>query len=206
MYNISKIAEVIDGKLYANRDKNFCIKDLAYDSRKVQGTENALFFALVTDKNNGHKYIEELHQWDVHNFVVDNSFTDIDRFPQANFIVVEDTLVALQKLAKYHRKQFAIPVIGITGSNGKTAVKEWLFQLLCPDNKIVYTPNSFNSQIGVPISVWNMSKDDQLGIFEAGISQPNEMNALKEINEPLSEFLPISARHTMSLLWIFGRK
>ena len=196
MYNISKIAEIITGTLYANYDKDFCIKDLAYDSRKIQGTENVLFFALVTAKNNGHKYISELYQREVRNFVVNTSFTDISLFPKANFIVVEDTLLALQQLAKYHRQQFAIPVIGITGSNGKTAVKEWLYQLMCPDNKIVYTPNSFNSQIGVPVSVWKMSKDDQLGIFEAGISQPNEMRALKEIIEPtIGIFANIGSAH-----------
>ena len=201
MYSISKIAEIIEGKLYANYDKSFCIKDLVYDSRKVQGTENALFFALATAKNDGHKYIAELYQREVRNFVVNTSFDAIDRFPKANFIVVDNTLIALQKLAKYHRKQFAIPVIGITGSNGKTAVKEWLYQLLCPDNKIVYTPNSFNSQIGVPISVWNMSKDDQLGIFEAGISQPNEMDALKEIIEPtIGIFANIGSAHDESFM------
>ena len=201
MYSVSKIAEITGGKLYANYNKDSCIKDLAYDSRKIQGMENVAFFALVTAKNNGHKYINELYQRNVHNFVVNSSFDAIDRFPKANFIVVNDTLIALQKLAKYHRKQFTIPVIGITGSNGKTAVKEWLYQLLCPDNKIVYTPNSFNSQIGVPVSVWNMSKDDQLGIFEAGISQPDEMNALKEIIEPtIGIFTNIGSAHDESFM------
>jgi alanine racemase len=201
LYKIAEIAETVNGQLYANYNKEFYIKDLVYDSRKIQGTENALFFALVTPKNNGHKYIEELYQREVHNFVVNTSFTEINKFPNANFIVVEDTLAALQELAKYHRKQFAVPVIGITGSNGKTAVKEWLYQLLCPDNKIVYTPNSFNSQIGVPVSVWNMSKDDQIGIFEAGISQPNEMNALKEIIEPtIGIFTNIGSAHDESFM------
>ena len=196
MYNISKIAEIVKGKLYAKYDKDFCIKDLIYDSRKVQGAENALFFALVTAKNNGHKYIENLYEREVKNFVVNTDFTDLERYPKANFIVVEDTLRALQELAKYHRKQFSIPVIGITGSNGKTAVKEWLYQLLCPDSKIVYSPNSFNSQIGVPISVWKMSKDDQMGIFEAGISKPEEMNTLKEIIEPtIGIFTNIGSAH-----------
>jgi alanine racemase len=201
LYNVSKIAEIVNGKLYANYDKDFCIKDLAYDSRKIQGMENVIFFALVTSKNNGHKYIEELYQREVRNFVVNSSFDATDRFPKANFIVVEDTLIALQKLAKYHRKQFSIPVIGITGSNGKTAVKEWLYQLLCPDSKIVYSPNSFNSQIGVPISVWKMSKDDQMGIFEAGISKPDEMNTLKEIIEPtIGIFTNIGSAHDESFM------
>ena len=201
MYSISKIAEIVNGKLHVVDNKSYCIKDLVYDSRKVQEAENVLFFALVTPKNNGHKYIAELYQRNVCNFVVNNSFSDINKFSQANFIVVDDTLLALQALAKYHRKQFAIPVIGITGSNGKTAVKEWLYQLLCPDNQIVYTPNSFNSQIGVPISVWNMSKNDQMGIFEAGVSQPNEMNALKEIIEPsIGIFTNIGSAHDESFM------
>ena len=201
MYSIAEIAEITEGKLVANYDKDFCIKDLAYDSRKIQGTENVVFFALATSKNNGHKYIEELYRREIRNFVINSSFGEVNRFPKANFVVVDDTLVALQKLAKYHRKQFTVPVIGITGSNGKTAVKEWLYQLLCPDNKIVYTPNSFNSQIGVPISVWNMSKEDQLGIFEAGISQLDEMNALKEIIEPtIGIFTNIGSAHDESFM------
>ena len=201
MYNISEIAEVVKGVLHAKFDKNYLVKSLLYDSRKIQGAENALFFALATPKNNGHKYIESLYERGVKNFVVNTEFADLKRYPKANFIVVEDTLRALQELAKSHRKQFSIPVIGITGSNGKTAVKEWLYQLLCPDSKIVYSPNSFNSQIGVPISVWKMSKDDQLGIFEAGISKPEEMNTLKEIIEPtIGIFTNIGSAHDESFM------
>ena len=201
LYSISNIAEIVKGDLYAKYDKNFCVKDLVYDSRKIQGSENALFFALVTQKNNGHKYIKSLYEQDIKNFVVNRDFADLKRYPKANFIAVEDTLRALQDLAKYHRKQFSIPVIGITGSNGKTAVKEWLYQLLCPDSKIVYSPNSFNSQIGVPVSVWKMSQDDQLGIFEAGISKPDEMNKLKEIIEPtIGIFTNIGSAHDESFM------
>jgi alanine racemase len=196
MYTVSEIATIVGGELYANFDKDYPIKDLVYDSRKIQGTKNPLFFALVTVKNNGHKYIESLYNRDVCNFVVNKEFHDVKHYPDANFIVVEDTLQALQQLTKYHRKQFSIPVIGITGSNGKTIVKEWLYQLLCPDNKVVYSPNSFNSQIGVPLSIWNMSKDDQLGIFEAGISKPDEMNILKEFIEPtIGIFTNIGSAH-----------
>ena len=201
MYTVSKISEIIKGVLYAKFDKNYIIKDLVYDSRKMQGAENALFFALVTPKNDGHKYIKTLYEQGIKNFVVNTDFADLQRYPNANFIVVANSLRALQDLAKYHRKQFSIPVIGITGSNGKTTVKEWLYQLLCPDNKIVYSPNSFNSQIGVPISVWRMSKDDQIGIFEAGISQPDEMNTLKEIIEPtIGIFTNIGSAHDESFM------
>jgi alanine racemase len=201
MYSIAQIAEIVGGTLFAKCDKNFVIKDLVYDSRKIQKTDNALFFALVTSKNNGHKYIVNAYQQHVVNFVVNKDFEEIDRYPKANFIVVDDTLQAFQQLAKYHRRQFSIPVIGITGSNGKTAVKEWLYQLLCPDNKIVYSPNSFNSQIGVPLSVWKMSKEDQLGIFEAGISKPDEMNLLKEIILPsIGVFTNIGSAHDESFM------
>ncbi|MDR1878318.1 MAG: bifunctional UDP-N-acetylmuramoyl-tripeptide:D-alanyl-D-alanine ligase/alanine racemase [Bacteroidales bacterium] len=196
MYSISKIADTVEGVLHANYDKDYIIKDLIYDSRKIQGAENALFFALTTAKNDGHKYIGSLYERNIRNFIVSRSFSTMGLYPEANFIVVENTLHALQQLAKYHRKQFAIPVIGITGSNGKTAVKEWLYQLLCPDNKIVYSPNSFNSQIGVPISVWKMSSDDQLGIFEAGISKPEEMNILQEMIDPvIGIFTNIGSAH-----------
>lgn len=201
MYNITQIADIVGGLLYAKYDKDFPIKDLVYDSRKVQGTDNALFFALVTAKNDGHKYIANAYQQNVFNFLVNKEFEEINRYPNANFIVVDDTLQALQQLAKYHRKQFSIPVIGITGSNGKTAVKEWIYQLLCPDNKIVYSPNSFNSQIGVPLSVWKMSKEDQMGVFEAGISKPEEMNPLKEIIAPsIGIFTNIGSAHDESFM------
>jgi alanine racemase len=196
MYTVSKIATIVQGLLYANFDKNYIVKDLVYDSRRIQGTKNALFFALVTSKNNGHKYIGDLYKKNVCNFVVNKEFNDIELYPDANFIVVEDTLQALQQLTRYHRKKFSIPVIGITGSNGKTIVKEWLYQLLCPDYKIVYSPNSFNSQIGVPLSVWKTSRHDQLGIFEAGISKPDEMNILKGFIEPtIGIFTNIGSAH-----------
>ncbi len=183
-YTLSTVAKIINGNLLNSYDINYIIKDLAFDSRKIQLESNVLFFALVSSKNDGHKYIRELYDKNVRNFVVNKSFQEVEEFPEANIIQVENTLTALQTLAKYHRKCFHIPVIGITGSNGKTAVKEWLYQLLCDDYKIAYTPNSFNSQIGVPLSVWNLHSDIQLGIFEAGISKTDEMNTLKEIIEP----------------------
>ncbi|MDR0602932.1 MAG: bifunctional UDP-N-acetylmuramoyl-tripeptide:D-alanyl-D-alanine ligase/alanine racemase [Bacteroidales bacterium] len=196
MYTVSKIATIVHGNLQANFDKNYLIKDLLYDSRKIQGTQYALFFALVTAKNDGHKYIDSLYKRNVYNFVVNKDFDRMQDYPKANFILVDNTLLALHQLTKFHRKKFSIPVIGITGSNGKTIIKEWLYQLLCPDNKIVYSPNSFNSQIGVPLSVWKMSKDDQLGIFEAGISKPDEMNTLKKFIEPtIGIFTNIGSAH-----------
>ena len=184
LYTISTIAKIVNGVLTCNNKEDSIIKELGYDSRKIQLESNVLFFALVSSKNDGHKYIGELYTKNIRNFVVNKNFKDLQLYPEANFIQVNDTLMALQTLAKQHRKSFSIPVIGITGSNGKTTVKEWLYQLLCDDHKIAYTPNSFNSQIGVPLSVWSINKETQLGIFEAGISAPNEMNNLKEIINP----------------------
>ena len=197
MYTISDIATIVQGKLIANFDKEASIGDLVYDSRRLQGKNNPLFFAIETSKNNGHKYISDVQSNGVRNFIVSNSFSPyLVNYPQANFVLVDDTLLALQHLAAYHRQQFSVPIIGITGSNGKTAVKEWLCQLLCEDFKIAYSPNSFNSQIGVPLSVWTLKEGDQLGIFEAGISQPNEMKALQTIIRPtIGIFTNIGTAH-----------
>lgn len=141
-----------------------------------------LFFALKTQRNDGALYIDELHKKGVRNFVVSASYTT--QFADANFLVVEDPLRALQQLAAWHRSRFNIPVIGITGSNGKTMVKEWLYQLLQTDYNIVRSPKSYNSQVGVPLSVWQMSAANTLAIFEAGISQPGEMEHLANIIQP----------------------
>ena len=197
MYSISQIAEIVGGSLHANGDGNAPVRDLLYDSRKAAGKADALFFAIKTPANDGHKYIKNACQQGVNNFVVAKSFENqTGCFPHANFIVVDNPLKALQKLAQFHRSTFRIPVIGITGSNGKTAVKEWLYQLLCEDKKVVYSPNSFNSQIGVPMSVWNMAEGDRLGIFEAGISRPGEMAALEAVIQPtIGIFTNIGSAH-----------
>ena len=145
-----------------------------------------LFFALRGQRNDGNKYIEELYAKGVRAFVVDKNTSSKEMVPydKATFIVVEDTLKALQKIAAYHRKKFNIPIIGITGSNGKTIIKEWLYQILSPELSVIRSPKSYNSQIGVPLSVWQLNDTHQLGIFEAGISRPNEMQKLEEIIRP----------------------
>ena len=153
------------------------IRDLLIDSRQLVNANQTLFFALTSNRNDGHKYIKDLYQNGVRAFVVTHVPDDGD-YPEAGFIVVDDTLMALQRLAAYHRAQFNIPVIGITGSNGKTIVKEWLYQMLSPDYSIVRSPKSYNSQVGVPLSVWQMNDTYDMGIFEAGISEPDEMMAL----------------------------
>ena len=159
------------------------IAHLLTDSRRLVYPETSLFFAITTGQNDGHLYIEELLQRGVFNFVVKSNF-DTRIFPNANFLKVDDVLGALQMIASHHRAQFTYPVIGITGSNGKTIVKEWLNQLLANRYRIIRSPRSYNSQIGVPLSVWEMDGKHQLAIFEAGISQKGEMDALANIIQP----------------------
>ncbi len=180
-YSIENIAE----KLVARRigDRPAVIDWLLTDSRSLSFPEETLFFALTTKRNKGAHYIHDLYERGVRNFVV-SSADELPDYPDANLLVVDNPLKTLQKLAEYHREQFQIPVIGITGSNGKTIVKEWLHQLLSPDRAIARSPRSYNSQIGVPLSVWQLNEESELGIFEAGISEPGEMRALQQIIRP----------------------
>ncbi len=159
------------------------IAHLLTDSRRLIYPDTSLFFAITTGQNDGHLYVEELIQRGVFNFVVNTNF-DTRIFPDANFLKVDDVLGALQVIASRHRAQFTYPVIGITGSNGKTIVKEWLNQLLSNRYHIIRSPRSYNSQIGVPLSVWEMDENHELAIFEAGISQKGEMDALANIIQP----------------------
>lgn len=179
-YNLSEIATIVNGKLCSGSDFA-SITDLAIDSRKITHPAQTLFFALKGTSLDGHHYIAELQQKGVVNFIISNENAIIEN---ANFIIVNDVKTALQKLAAFHRKQFSYPVIGITGSNGKTIVKEWLYQLLHEKYSIVKNPKSYNSQIGVPLSVWQMSDAYNLGIFEAGISESGEMEKLEPIIAP----------------------
>ena len=181
-YNTSIIAQIINGKLISQTDDTV-IEHLQIDSRKITHPARSLFFAISTPHRNGHNYIEEVYKKGVRNFVVSEQPATTN-FPEANFIIVDDSLNALQQLATHHRKQFNLPVIGITGSNGKTIVKEWLNQLLENKFSIVRSPKSFNSQIGVPLSVWQMHEGHELAIFEAGISQEGEMKKLQSIIQP----------------------
>jgi Alr-MurF fusion protein len=183
-YSISEVIRIIKGELIHESDTNTTISELAIDSRRLIVPEVSLFFALTSKRNDGHKYIEELYEKGVRNFVVENEPANLLLLYNANIIKVKNTLSALQALAAAHRKQFNIPVIGITGSNGKTIVKEWLYQLLNESRNIVRSPKSFNSQIGVPLSVWQMREDHDLAIFEAGISEQDEMDNLQPIIQP----------------------
>ncbi|HTD97773.1 MAG TPA: bifunctional UDP-N-acetylmuramoyl-tripeptide:D-alanyl-D-alanine ligase/alanine racemase [Mucilaginibacter sp.] len=161
--------------------KESIISTLLTDSRRISNAAEGLFFAL-SGRRNGHEFVAEAYAAGVRNFVVRHQ-TEI-KMPEANFLLVDDVLGALQKLAACHRNRFNLEVIGITGSNGKTIVKEWLYQLLHADKNIVRNPKSYNSQIGVPLSVWQISEKDELGIFEAGISTTEEMDKLEAILKP----------------------
>ena len=168
------------------------IHHLLVDSRLLGNEAQAtLFFAIQTKQNNGAKYIPELIQKGVRCFVIEKfnpEFSELSRLlntPESPvFIVVNDTISALQQLATYKRSLYNGPVIGITGSNGKTAVKEWLYQLLKDDYHITRSPKSYNSQIGVPLSVWQLNEQTELAIFEAGISKQGEMQRLQAIIQP----------------------
>jgi Alr-MurF fusion protein len=180
-YFISHIAKTLGANARIITDNS--IDYIFFDSRKIFLPATSLFIALKGPRRNGHNFIPELYKQGVRNFVVCEDLRQED-FPEANILFVKDGFKALQDLAAFHRKQFDIPVIGITGSNGKTIVKEWLYQLLNENFNIVRSPKSYNSQIGVPLSVWEMNKQHTLGIFEAGISQPGEMEKLNEIIQP----------------------
>ena len=175
---------------------NHLVEHLLIDSRKAYAPTTSIFFALKSSRRNGHDFIGELYQKGVRSFVVSQHVSNHD-YPAANFIQVDNPVEALQQLAAAHRRRFSIPVIGITGSNGKTIVKEWLFQLLQQDYRIVRSPKSYNSQIGVPLSVWQLKSYHQLAIFEAGISQPNEMEQLERVIQPTIGVLTnIGAAHS----------
>ena len=181
-YSIEKITTLIGARRIGQTDAQ--IGWLLTDSRSLCFPEETLFFALTSARNDGHKYIPDLYRRGVRNFVVSKSPNPGDLETDANYLVVPSPLAALQRLAERHRDEFDIPIIGITGSNGKTMVKEWLYQLLLPSQKIVRSPRSYNSQIGVPLSVWLLNEQTEVGIFEAGISQPGEMSALRDIIQP----------------------
>ena len=181
-YTIEEINGIIGGKgtLPAPGNK---ITRLLIDSRSLSFPEETLFFAIKTRHGDGHRYIGELYRRGVRDFVVTQA-DGIKELKDANFIVVKECIAALQTLAAHHRSLFDIPIIGITGSDGKTIVKEWLYHLVAENYNVTRSPRSYNSQIGVPLSVWQLRKESTLGIFEAGISQSREMERLQQIIKP----------------------
>ncbi len=184
IYTGKEIAEIIQADFISNDPDSVRVKDILIDSRRLIHPENCMFFALVSKRNDGHKYVEKLYAAGLRIFVISKQAERCNSCPDAHFFVVDDTLEALQRISAAHRNSFQVPVVGITGSNGKTIVKEWLFQLLSKDKKIVRSPKSYNSQIGVPLSVWQMNTTHELAIFEAGISEPEEMQSLQTIINP----------------------
>ena len=181
-YSVKELYGVFGGQIYIDHEE-VRVGTLLIDSRKMICVNDALFFALK-GRRDGHLFIAELYHAGVRSFVVDDPSFDRAAYVGSNFYLVDDTLVALQNLAAYHRLHFKCPVIAITGSNGKTVVKEWLYQLLMPDYTIVRNPKSYNSQVGVPLSVWEIGEKDNLAIFEAGISKVGEMEHLAKIIYP----------------------
>lgn len=182
-YTINNITALIGARRFGSAEAR--IDWLLTDSRSLAFPETTLFFALRTKLGDGHHYIAELYRRGVRNFVVGNVPTNYATdYADANFLLVVSPLKALQRLAERHREEYDLPVIGVTGSNGKTVVKEWLYQLLSPSMRVTRSPRSYNSQVGVPLSVWLLDEHSQIGVFEAGISQPGEMSALKAIIQP----------------------
>ncbi|MBQ7280746.1 MAG: bifunctional UDP-N-acetylmuramoyl-tripeptide:D-alanyl-D-alanine ligase/alanine racemase [Bacteroidales bacterium] len=188
----------------ANANREFDV--LLTDSRRLSYPERTIFFAITTRRNSGFRYIDGLYDKGVRNFVVSNTISDderdsLRRLDKANIWFVPDVVRALQQLATYHRMQYDMPVVGITGSNGKTIVKDWLAQMLAEDRQVVASPNSYNSQIGVPLSVWRMSAQDDIALFEAGISESGEMGRLAEVIRPtIGIFTNIGQAHDENFL------
>ena len=194
-YTIRHIAEIVQGEILRLHGDD-PIAHLLLDSRRLVFPATSLFFALRGPRRDGGRYMEELYKRGVRNFVVMEPVASA-AFADANILKVADTLTALQALAASHRSQFSIPVIAITGSNGKTIVKEWLNELLEAEFSIVRSPKSYNSQTGVPLSVWQLQPSNTLAIFEAGISRKNEMEKLEAILKPtIGIFTNIGEAHS----------
>ena len=183
-YTVLQVAKIVNGKLLNKLNTNKRIQHLLTDSRRLIFPETTVFFAIETKKNDGHLFIKELIDKGVSCFVVSKLPAYAEKEKNVTFIIVNNALESLQKTAAFHRKQFKTPIIAITGSNGKTIIKEWLCQLLSPDHNVVKSPKSYNSQIGVPLSVWQINKSHNIGIFEAGVSKTKEMDNLQKILKP----------------------
>ena len=197
MLDFEKLAEITAGKLVQFRNNSEII-NLLTDSRKIVLPSKSVFFAISGERHDGHLFIKDLYNKGIRSFIIENDI-ELQGIPEANIIKVKNTISSLQKIAAYHRSQFTIPIIGITGSNAKTIVKEWLDFLLSPYYTIVKNPKSYNSQIGVPLSVWQIKNHHKLGIFEAGISTINEMQHLQQIIQPqVGIFTNIGTAHDAS--------
>lgn len=182
LYGVDEVAAAVSAETFEGKP-GATIRTLITDSRKITDAPFALFFALK-GRRDGHLFIDDSYRAGIRSFVISDPDFDRQLYADANFFLVKDTLLALQDLAAHHRGKFTYPVIGITGSNGKTIVKEWLYQLLAAENNIVRSPKSYNSQVGVPLSIWEMNEENDLAIFEAGVSTTGEMDALEKVIRP----------------------
>jgi alanine racemase len=178
----SEITNIVNGNLWGRED--LFAHDLLTDSRHFNFTEESVFFAIRGPNHDGHKFIGQLHKRGIRIFIVESFPENINEYNDSAFIKVESTIDALQALAAYRRKKFTGLVIGITGSSGKTIVKEWLADIMGSAFPVVRSPKSYNSQVGVPVSVWKLDPAYKVGIFEAGISFPGEMNKLQIVIDP----------------------
>ena len=192
-YTLKQIAKIVNGELHGTEQS---VMHLLTDSRGLAYPSDSLFFAIDGVRHNGHKFINDLYALGVRSFVVECLPENTSQFLQTGFIVVQDTLEALQCLAAWHRKQFNNPVVAITGSNGKTILKEWIYQALHKEKHIVRSPKSFNSQVGVPLSLWQLEPQHDMAIIEAGISKPGEMVKLAHMISPdIGIFTNLSEPH-----------
>ena len=188
------LEKVLKGRLFQMHRPNQQIRNLLTDSRRSFLGKEALFFAIPGPNHDGHNYLHEVYDKGCGQFIVEKP-PDAD-FPQANIFIVNNAVEALQEIAAEHRRHFNLPVVGLSGSNGKTIVKEWLSQLISRKKVVVKSPKSYNSQIGVPLSVWHLNAQHEMGIFEAGISLPSEMHHLQTVIKPnLGIFTNIGPAH-----------
>jgi Alr-MurF fusion protein len=195
LYTARKIAEITNGKLFPGNKPDGVIYHLVIDSRKPVSIQADVFFAIVTQRNDGHKYISELIEKGIRNFVISSEPKPEWMQSNASFVLVNDTLDALQALAAHRRGLFNIPVIGITGSNGKTIVKEWLWQLMGNDRQVVRNPKSYNSQIGVPLSVWQMDGNTNLEFLRQGFLCLMKWQNWKRLSNPFGIFTNLGPAH-----------
>lgn len=198
MYTIKFICEELNIRPLISNDLSSKISELVYDSRKVNNPDESLFFALKATRD-GHDFIPDAYKKGIRNFVISNPVTFFEGKNDVNVIQVDNVLQFMQELVAYHRKQFQYPIIGITGSNGKSIVKAWLFQLLIPEKKVYQSPKSYNSQLGVALSLWNLGQQYDLAIIEAGISEPGEMASLQKMIQPnIGIFTNIGVAHSQN--------
>lgn len=180
-FDIQEFADLIGGEIFGSPKQK--IKILSTDSRSLPHSEGVMFVAINGKRHNGNDYIADVYKRGISSFLVDVK-PDLTLYPDAVFCFVPDSLKALQKITAHIRAKFKGTVIGITGSNGKTIVKEWLYQMLQHDRNVLRSPRSYNSQLGVPLSIWPLNDQYDFALIEAGISEIGEMEKLEKIIAP----------------------